>query len=340
MLKLKNLFKQTCFITISVKHDFSSILHDLKFRHINTDCLNFSTFSQINSPADMKTSALSITFFLLCILNYAFAQPKFNPEQSIFLPEDKQIAEKKLNQFSSKSEMPIAELIVEIGLSFLETPYVVASLENGLEEKMVINLREVDCTTFAETCLALARTVKLEKNDFETFVSELEYIRYRDGKRNQYPSRLHYFSEWIHNNHVKKLINETVNNNGVKSDKTIDYMSTHPANYPVLKDYPELIPAIAKQEKELTSTGFMYFPKTDIPNLYKNLQHGDIIALTSSIDGVDVNHVGIIIKKEDEFYLLHAPLSGKKVLVSDGPITDFIKPNSKNNGIMIARPVF
>jgi hypothetical protein len=117
-------------------------------------------------------------------------------------------------------------------------------------------------------------------------------------------------------------------------------MSTHPTNYPVLKEHPELIPTIAAQEKALTQTGFMFFPKNNITNLYKQLQHGDIIALTSNIDGVDVNHVGIILKRGTEFYLLHAPLSGKKVLVSEGPITDFIKPESKNNGIMIARPVF
>lgn len=288
----------------------------------------------------MKLQAVTMVFVLFCFLNSAFAQPKFKPDQCIFMPEDKQIAENKLNLFSSKSKMAISDLIVEIGLSFLGTPYVVASLENGLEEKMVINLRELDCTTFAENCLALARTVKKGKTDFESYRSELERLRYRDGIRDQYPSRLHYFSEWIHNNHIKGIISETVNENGVKSNKTINYMSTHPSDYPVLKDHPDLIPTIAGQETELTTAGFMYFPKTEIPNLYKNLQHGDIIALTSSIDGVDVNHVGIIIKKENEFYLLHAPLSGKKVLISDSPITDFIKPNSKNNGIMIARPVF
>jgi hypothetical protein len=288
----------------------------------------------------MKNHSVFVFIVLLHCLGNAFAQQKLNPNQCIFQPEDKLIAEEKLKLFAPKSKMPIADLIVEIGLSFLGTPYVVASLENGLDEKMVVNLRELDCTTFAENCLALARTVKSGKSDFEYFVAELEHIRYRDGKRNQYPSRLHYFSEWIHNNHVKGLISETVNQKGVKCDKTINYMSTHPADYPVLKDHPELIPTIAEQEKELTATGFMYFPKTDIPNLYKHLQHGDIIALTSSIDGVDVNHVGIVIKKGNEYYLLHAPLSGKKVLVSDGPITDFIKPNSKNNGIMIARPVF
>jgi hypothetical protein len=261
-------------------------------------------------------------------------------KECLFQQEDKQIAEEKLSIFSSEANLPIADLVVKIGLSFLETPYVAATLENGLEEKLVINLRQLDCTTFAESTLALARTVKLKKKDFESFVAELQKIRYRDGIRNQYPSRLHYFSEWIQNNHKRGIVSGLVNQNGVKSDKAINYMSTHPSDYPVLKEHPELIPAIAQQENELTKTGFMYFPKSNIANLYRNLQHGDIIALTSSIDGVDVNHVGIIMKKGNEFHLLHAPLSGKKVLVSDGPITDFLKPQSKNNGIMIARPVF
>ena len=281
---------------------------------------------------------------LLCLLIFSVYLNTVNAQSNqnnwILQPEDKSIAEEKLKLFASKSDLPVSELITEIGLSFLGTPYVVASLENGLEEKMVINLRELDCTTFAENCLALARTVKAGKNDFESFVSELVRIRYRDGIRNQYPSRLHYFVEWISNNQDKRIIDETPNQNGVKSNKVINYMSTHPASYPVLREHPELIPAIAEQEKALTKTGFMFFPKNDIPNLYKHLHHGDIIALTSSIEGVDVNHVGIILKKGNEFYLLHAPLSGKKVLVSDEPITDFIKPNSKNNGIMIARPVF
>jgi len=284
---------------------------------------------------------IEIFFLVLSIGLSSFnAKSQVDMKECIFQQVDIKIAEEKLNTFSSEASLPIADLVVKIGLSFLETPYVAATLENGLAEKLVINLRELDCTTFAESTLALARTVKLKKKDFESFVAELQKIRYRDGIQNQYPSRLHYFSEWIQNNHKRGIISELDNQNGVKSDKAINYMSTHPADYPVLKEHPELIPAIDQQEKELTKTGFMYFPKNNIANLYKYLQHGDIIALTSSIEGVDINHVGIIMKKGNEFHLLHAPLSGKKVLVSDGPITDFLKPQSKNNGIMIARPVF
>lgn len=288
------------------------------------------------------TSKIEILLFLILSMgmNSLCAKSQINLKECIFQPEDQRIAEEKLNAFSSDANLPIADLVVKIGLSFLETPYVAATLENGLEEKLVINLRELDCTTFVESTLALARTIKLKKKDFESFAAELQKLRYRDGIRNQYPSRLHYFCEWIESNDKKGIISGKANQNGIESDKVINFMSTHPSDYPVLKGHPELIPTIAQQEKEISAKGFMYFPKSNIANLYHNLQPGDIIALTSSIDGVDVNHVGIIIKKGNEFHLLHAPLSGKKVLVSDGPITDFLKPQSKNSGIMIARPVF
>lgn len=288
------------------------------------------------------TSKIEILLFLILSMgmNSLCAKSQINLKECIFQPEDQRIAEEKLDAFSSDANLPIADLVVKIGLSFLETPYVAATLENGLEEKLVINLRELDCTTFVESTLALARTIKLKKKDFESFAAELQKLRYRDGIRNQYPSRLHYFCEWIESNDKKGIISGKANQNGIESDKVINFMSTHPSDYPVLKGHPELIPTIAQQEKEISAKGFMYFPKSNIANLYHNLQPGDIIALTSSIDGVDVNHVGIIIKKGNEFHLLHAPLSGKKVLVSDGPITDFLKPQSKNSGIMIARPVF
>lgn len=278
--------------------------------------------------------------FIFIGLNSLYAKSQVNLNDCIFQPADQRIAEEKLNAFSSEADLPIADLLVKIGESFLGTPYIAATLENGLQEKLVVNLRELDCTTFVESTLALARTIKLKKNDFESFLKELQNLRYRDGIRNQYTSRLHYFCEWIENNDKKGIISGKANKNGVKSDKAINYMSTHPSDYPVLKEHPELIPTIVQQEKEISAKGFMYFPKSNIANLYRNLQHGDIIALTSSIDGVDVNHIGIIVKKGNEFYLLHAPLSGKKVLVSDGPITDFLKLQSKNSGIMIARPVF
>jgi len=281
-----------------------------------------------------------VFLFLLFIIGLKISPAQSSKADWIFQTEDKRLAEGKLTRYSIKSTIPISELITEIGFSFLETPYTAATLGNGLEEKLVINLRELDCTTFVENCLALARTVKSGKTDFESFASELEKIRYRDGKRNLYPSRLHYFSDWIHNNTKKGFISELSNQKGEMEARTINFMSTHPASYPVLKEHPEQIQTIAEQEKLLSNIGFQYFPKNNLPNLYHNLQQGDIIGLTSNIDGLDINHTGIIIRKNNDFYLLHASQSGRKVMVAEEPLSAFLKPQSKNTGIMIARPVF
>jgi hypothetical protein len=269
-----------------------------------------------------------------------FAQTKNSLNNCIFQPEDKRIAEEKLNVFSTKSSWSISELIPEIGYSFIGVPYVGAKLENGMEEKLVINLRELDCTTFVENCLALARAIKSGKTDFESYICELEHIRYRNGVRNQYLSRLHYFSEWIHNNTEKKIVSEEPNLKGERFEKPIRFMSSHPDSYQVLKMHPELIPVLAAQEMKISSIELFYFPKSNPENLIKNLHHGDIIGLTSNVEGLDINHVGIIVWKDNQFHLLHAGQSAKMVVISKGPITDFIKLESKNTGIMIARPVF
>lgn len=288
----------------------------------------------------MKMLKILILNVLLLCLSWLPVSAQVNLKQCIYTQEDKQLAEQKLKEFAGKAKLPMPELLTQIGYSFLGTPYAAATLENGENEWLVINLRQLDCTTFAENCLALARTVKNRKIDFDSFASELQRIRYRDGIRNGYPSRLHYFSEWIRNNAKKGLITVKPNRNGVKFDKTINFMSTHPKDYPVLADHPELIAEIADREKRLSATGFWYFPKDNLENLLKNLRSGDIVGLTSSIGGIDVNHVGIIVRKNNEFHLLHASQSAGKVLVSDSPIPDFLKPTSINTGIIIARPLF
>jgi hypothetical protein len=291
----------------------------------------------LNMAAKFRIFGIILLFGI--VINPALAQVNLN--NCIYQPEDKLHVEQKLTAFSTKCDMPIGDLIAEIGFSFLGTPYVAASLENGLEEKLVINLREMDCTTFVETCLALARTIKSGKTDFESFAAELEQIRYRDGIRNQYLSRMHYFSEWIHNNSKRKTINETPNLQGIKITKTISFMSTHPESYAVLRDHPELIPTLTNQEKQLSAADFYYFPKSEPENLLKALRHGDIIGLTSPADAaIDINHTGIIIQQCNGLYLLHASQTWKKVVLSEATIMDFLKPESKNSGIMIARPVF
>ena len=58
------------------------------------------------------------------------------------------------------SELSIGELVVRIGETFVGTPYAPHTLEAPGEEGLVIELEELDCVTFVENVLALARFVQ------------------------------------------------------------------------------------------------------------------------------------------------------------------------------------
>src|SRR5262245_4452684 len=103
---------------------------------------------------------------------------------------------------------PIGEVMVAIGTSFLKTPYLAHSLEAPGPEALVMNLRGLDCVTFVENTLALSRCTKLGQYNYEQDRMQLQLIRYRGGKIDGYPSRLHYFSDWIFDNAEKKVVRD------------------------------------------------------------------------------------------------------------------------------------
>lgn len=289
---------------------------------------------------------LFIPLFVLLLFAQSCAQQKeTEPEtkteslEVVYTEKDAQIFSDILEKFKDRSDQPIGILIPEIGKYFLGNEYVAHTLEVEDEEKLIVNLRELDCTTYAENLLALARTLKSENQSFEQFAREIESIRYRDGNRDSYPSRLHYFSDWIYNNRDNKLVTTPADEFGEPYVNQVNFMSTHTDSYKHLKNNPEYVSVIEQQEKEISSRNYYYIPKEKIADYEHLLKEGDIIGLTTSIDGLDVAHVGILVEQEGRMHLLHASQSNLKVEISEEPISSFLKPNSKNSGIMIARPL-
>ena len=73
------------------------------------------------------------------------------------------------------------------------TPYVAQTLEISNVEKLIVNLRELDCTTLVENTFALTLTTKQGSVNWSDYCRNLALIRYRNGKPEGYPSRNHYF---------------------------------------------------------------------------------------------------------------------------------------------------
>lgn len=237
------------------------------------------------------------------------------------------------------SDKPLGEVISEIGKSFLNTPYQANTLEVTDREQIIINFSELDCTTFLETGFALARCIKKNRMTFDEFKNELQFIRYRDGKLDEYPSRLHYFSDWIYNNIQKGIIKDVTKEIGGKPIKfNVNFMSQNPKYYKHLQFNPEFIPIIKKQESEINVRQYYYIPQDEIKKVEDKISDGDLIALTTSDKGLDIGHVGIAVKMENgRIHFMHAPQVGSKVEITEIPLAEYVKKIKKHTGIIVLR---
>jgi hypothetical protein len=264
-----------------------------------------------------------------------------NIYSQVFSEKDVEVCKSKFTLAVDKSlyKKPINEVIIEIGKSFLGTEYIAHTLEKEGDEQLVINLTGLDCTTFLETSLTFARCIKKGKTSFEDYQNELTYIRYRDGKLDKYPSRLHYFSDWIYNNQQKGILKDITEELVGKEIKfNLNFMSKNPKYYKQLQENPEFISVISKQEKEINAREYYYIPEDDIEKLESKIQTGDLIALTTSDKGLDIGHVGIAIRMESgRIHFMHAPLVGSKVQITETPLSDYAKKIKKHTGIIVLR---
>ncbi|MDD2798905.1 MAG: DUF1460 domain-containing protein [Bacteroidales bacterium] len=268
----------------------------------------------------------------ILVLGILFSSSLLNAQTS----EDSLIFKQYKAQINTKQSLE--KVITETGKFFLGKPYVASTLEVNDTEQLVVNLRELDCTTFVETAFALARTAKSKDFSFAEFQQNLTQIRYRNGKLNQYPSRLHYFSDWIFDNQQKGIvINITQKIGGDSIRFNVGFMSKNPDKYKALAAHPEFIPAIVDQEKTVNKRTYFYIPKAKIASIACKIKSGDIIAITTSYNGLDISHVGFAIWQGKKLHFLHASSQFKKVIKSEKTLADYVNGVKSNSGIIVLR---
>lgn len=276
------------------------------------------------------------------LLNLLFALNIIISAQ-VFSDSDKGICSTKFQLILDKnlSTLPINDLIAEVGKTFINTEYIAHTLETEGDEKLVVNLSGLDCTTFLETALTFARSVKKGKYDVDSYLDELKYIRYRNGNLDGYASRLHYFSDWIYNNVEKGIVKDiTKEIGGKKISFDVWYMSKNFEAYRMLKANPKYVPIIQEQEKAIRSRTYYYIPKSEVNSFESKIQNGDLIAITTNLKGLDISHVGIAVELQNgRIHFMHAPLVGSKVQISPEPIQQYLEKIKKHTGIIVLRPL-
>jgi hypothetical protein len=277
----------------------------------------------------------------LCMMMTAAAQqPQYTQEDSL----------RVMNLIQSAIEDTLAyptagQMMLRIGraIEAMNVPYVAHTLEPNDKERLIVNLRELDCTTFVETVTALTLCVRTHRTTFEDYCRVLQKIRYWQGRPPQYVRRLHYFTSWIEDNTTMDLVREIQGPNPpFTAVQTVQahYMTQHPDKYRMLTVNPQDIPMIREMEQRIEGKKYRYIPQHQLFNnrLLRNTVHdGDIIVIITNKDGLDTQHLGIAAWHSDGLHLLNASSIHHKVIEEPMTLRQYLFKHPSMPGIRIVR---
>lgn len=226
---------------------------------------------------------------------------------------------------------------------FLGIPYVAHTLEAQGDERLVVNTRQLDCTTLVETVTALTQCAYRQQYSWQAYLKALTAMRYRKGVIDRYPSRIHYFTEWITQNSKTGLVAELQQPNPpFMAIQTVDvnYMSNHLESYQPLRQHPDYVGEIREMEQRVSGLQFRYIPKARVgrsAELRKVIRDGDIIAITCKKAGLDIAHLGFAVWKKGNLHLLNASQLHKKVVEESMTLWQYLQKHPSHTGIRIIR---
>lgn len=243
----------------------------------------------------------------------------------------------------AKTERKEQNRMLYFGKKFIGVPYVAHTLESGNSEHLIVNLRELDCTTFVENVLALALCDIENKRTFSDFCNNLRKVRYFGGRIDDYSSRLHYFTWWAEDNIQKGIIREISADDfpfTAVQKVSINYMSAHPELYKHLKGKPDMIQKIKQKELRTSGKTYRYIPKSLLNESADRIgvvHTGDIVAIITSKSGLDTSHIGIAVWQDGKLHLLNASSIYKKVVLDKSTFYQYSQRQKSQLGIRVFR---
>lgn len=280
----------------------------------------------------LATRLLAVAIMLLTTTCNALAQ-QYQPSDSILV---------ELLLSEARQEKADTNWMVYFARKLTDIPYVAKTLEKNRREQLVVNLRQLDCTTYVETVTALTLCMKHRQYAFSDYCRYLRLLRYEGGEVD-YVHRLHYFSSWISDNTLMGFVSEP-NTPQEAFEATqhlrINYMSTHVGQYPMLVANPAWVDAIRKTEQALSGTDVVYIPKQKLSNtpLYWDaIKDGDIIAICTNKRGLDTSHIGIAVWHIDGVHLLNASMIHKRTIEEPMTMQQYMQKHPSQTGIRVVR---
>ena len=225
-------------------------------------------------------------------------------------------------------------------------PYAGHTLEiDDVIESPSVNFSGLDCWTFFETVLGLARMIEVPKQSYTwtDLLAEIEWTRYRGGRcHGAYLDRIHYLDEWFFDNTARQNVIDitrrlpgAVRLKGRRSDE----MSAAWQGYRYLRHTPQLVAPMRQSERRVTRLPVYFIPNAAVRAVEPLLQTSDIIGIVTRVQGVVCSHVGLAARGSDGVMrFLHASKTHGAVVL-DSQLAVYLERFRQHAGIMVARPL-
>jgi len=242
--------------------------------------------------------------------------------------------------------LPIGDRVMRFAKEMHRTPYVGFTLEiDDHVEAPSVNLYGLDCWTFFEIALGMARMVEIPKPAYQPtdLLNEIRWTRYRGGVcTGQYLERIHYLAEWFFEAEARGIATDITRELGYAQplkNRPIQEMTILWKSYRYLKNNPELRGPMAKHESRVEDLPVYYIPREKVHLIESKLRNGDILGIVTRHDGGFCSHVGLLHRGDDGIArIMHASRNYKKVVI-DKSISGYLNHYSSHLGLMVARPL-
>jgi hypothetical protein len=245
-------------------------------------------------------------------------------------------------------ETPTGRRAARVGELAQGSPYEPYTLDAYLKsggdpaaEPLTLSLSRFDCVTLVEACLGVARVAQNSPGpSWQLLQGEVERMRYRGGERRGYTSRLHYFSEWIQDGAQRGLVRDLGEElGGVEDRRPLRFMTEHRVKYPAMAD-AAVFQEIQRIEQRLDRQARRVIPTKRLPQLVDRIETGDVLGFATEIPGLDVTHAAFAYRgKDGVLRVLHAPLSGGVVEVTQATLPEYVAAIKRSTGVLVARPL-
>lgn len=189
------------------------------------------------------------------------------------------------------------------------------------------SMRFLDCMTYVEHVLALA---SCEKPSYEEeFLCRLIDVMFdASGKPLMNHHRNHFTSYWGEVNERK------------------GYLYNFARNHPQAEVRKVVLNRVGKnrtfyvEDRFLISTvpqDVWYFPVEAVLEQKVGLQSGDVVAMVTKKEGLDVTHMAFFIKKKNKRWLRHASYKLNRIIDQD--FDQYLKTGKHIAGVMVFRPL-